>query len=94
MICALKLDDIGPRCEARLAELVARAEGEGALVVCLTSSAIPEGGVERFGESAPIPVYNLDPTTMQTMLRAKTGVVVLDNGIIVSKHNCRDADGL
>jgi triosephosphate isomerase len=92
MICTLRLDDIGPRCERRLAELVAHAEAEGALVVCLTSSAIPEGGVVRFG-SAAVEVYNLDPSTMLTMLRAKTGVVILDSGIIVSKQNCRDVGG-
>jgi triosephosphate isomerase len=93
MICALKLDDIGPRCEARLAEVAGRAQKESALVVCLTSSPIPEGGVVRFGESAPVAVYNLDPSTMLTMLRAKTGVVILDNGVIVAKRNCRDAGG-
>ncbi|MDR0907386.1 MAG: DoxX family protein [Rikenellaceae bacterium] len=89
LICALKLSDIGPRCEARLAEIAARASSEGALVVCLTSSAIPEGGVVSLG-GEPVAVYNLDPSTMLTMLRAKVGVVVLDEGIIVSKHNCHE----
>jgi hypothetical protein len=93
MICALKLDDIGQRCEARLAALVASAEAEGALVVCLTSSTIPEGGVVRFGESVAVAVYNLDPSTMLTMLRAKVGVVILNNGVIISKSNCRDVGG-
>jgi uncharacterized membrane protein YphA (DoxX/SURF4 family) len=93
LLCAAKLGDISPRCEARLAEVVARAETENALVVCLTPSPIPEGGVVRFKESAPVAVYNLDPSTMQTMLRAKTGVVILDNGVIVAKQNCRDVGG-
>jgi triosephosphate isomerase len=94
LICALKLDDIRPHCKGRLAEVIERARIENAFVVCLTSSPIPEGGVTSFGNSGPVEVYNLDPSTMQTMLRAKVGVVVLNNGIITTKRNCRDVDKL
>jgi triosephosphate isomerase len=90
LICALKLDDIPPRCAERLAALVERAEAENALVVCLTPSPIPTGGVMRLGDSAPVAVYNLDASTMLTMLRGKVGVVVLDDGVITTKRNCRD----
>ncbi|MCD8072952.1 MAG: hypothetical protein LUE10_07270 [Alistipes sp.] len=34
--------------------------------------------------------YNMDATTIKTMLRAKVGVVVLKNGTIIDKVNCRD----
>jgi triosephosphate isomerase len=92
MICAARLDEISSQCTQRLAAVVARAEDENSLVVCLTPSPIPEGGVMRFGESDPVAVYNLDASTLTTMLRAKTGVVILDNGVIISKRACRDVD--
>jgi len=34
--------------------------------------------------------YNIDTSTMKTMLRADNGLVVLDDGTITSKKNCRD----
>lgn len=34
--------------------------------------------------------YNIDATVLKTMLRARTGLVVLDDGVIADKRNCRD----
>ena len=34
------------------------------------------------------PCYNIDASTMKTLLRARNGVVVLDNGTITGKFNC------
>lgn len=92
MISALKLDDIKPRCAERLARVVERAAEQNALVVCLTSSPISEGEEITFGTAAPVPVYNVDATTMIAMLRARVGLVVLDKGVIADKRNCRDAE--
>jgi triosephosphate isomerase len=39
-----------------------------------------------------VSVYNLDATTMATMLRAEVGMVTLDDGVITEKKNCRDID--
>lgn len=36
------------------------------------------------------PVYNIDPTTLKTMIRARTGLVLLKEGIVLGKWNCRD----
>ena len=35
-----------------------------------------------------VPCYNIDASTMKTLLRARNGVVVLDNGTITGKFNC------
>ena len=34
--------------------------------------------------------YNIDASTMRTMLRAENGLVTLDDGTITAKKNCRD----
>lgn len=34
--------------------------------------------------------YNMDPKTMQTILRAEYGLVVLENGVVAEKYNYRD----
>jgi triosephosphate isomerase len=39
-----------------------------------------------------VPCYNIDGSTLKTMLRAHTGIVVLDDGVIADKRNCRDID--
>jgi len=43
-----------------------------------------------FAGSAAVRCYNIDATTLKTMLRAFNGMVVLDDGTIVEKRNCRD----
>lgn len=91
LISAVKLDKIKPRCSRSLAGVVERAAEQNALVVCVTSSPVSPGEEVWFGEGvAPVPVYNVDATTLITMLRATVGLVVLDDGVIVDKRNCRD----
>lgn len=88
ILSALKLDMIKPRCAERFGEIVARAAHEGAKTILVTSSPVVQETM-TFGSTA-VPVYNMDATTMMTMLRAKTGMVTLDGGVISGKKNCRD----
>lgn len=90
MICVTRFDDIGRKCEERLHMLVDRAEAEGAWAVCLTPEYKPGIMYHSFGGSVPVKCYNIDATVLKTMLRAETGVVVLDDGTITQKLNCRD----
>lgn len=92
MMCAVKLDKVAPRCAERFAVVAERAAGENALAVCLTSTPVKAGETVSFGGGDPVAVYNVDATTMITMLRATTGLVVLDNGVITDKKNCRDIE--
>ena len=72
-----------------MAALVARAAEEGAQVVCLTPYPLDGETWYDFG-TGEVHCYNIDASTMRTMLRARNGVVVLDDGTITAKMNCRD----
>lgn len=90
MICVTRFDRIGSKCEEHLRSIVERAEAEAAWVVCLTPEYLPEITYHSFGGSTPVKCYNIDATVLKTMLRAETGLVVLDDGTITQKLNCRD----
>jgi uncharacterized membrane protein YphA (DoxX/SURF4 family) len=89
LICAADTRDITRRCAAKLESAARQARERGYRVLCLTSEPLHENpelvvGAER------IPCYNMDASTMITMLRAKTGIVALKSGVILDKYNCRD----
>ncbi|MDR2912221.1 MAG: DoxX family protein [Alistipes sp.] len=89
MLCASRLDLVTPACAERFASVATRAAQEGARIVLLTST--PLSGAETVTFAGhPVEAYNIDATTMITMLRAPTGIVVLENGVIVDKKNIRD----
>ncbi len=90
ILSAVKLDKIRPKCAERFGKIADRAAAEGAKVVLITASPISPGETADFGGAGPVTLYNVDATTMITMLRATTGMVVLDGGIITDKKNCRD----
>ena len=77
------------RCRERMEEVVRYAARHGYPAVCVTTSPLPEGGLIALGERG-VPVYNIDPTTLKTMIRARTGLVLLKEGIVLGKWNCRD----
>jgi uncharacterized membrane protein YphA (DoxX/SURF4 family) len=90
MLCAVKLDLVKPGYAARFEKVIRRAYEQGAKVVLLTATPLGERKSVTFGTAPPVDVYNVDATTMITMLRASVGMVVLDDGVIVDKRNCRD----
>ena len=69
-----------------------RAEAEGALVVCLTPQPLRYVTRYSFDGSDEVRCYNIDATVMKTMLRAENGLVVLNDGVIEDKYNCRSID--
>lgn len=92
MICVGDFADVKPSWERRLETMVNGAMEQGVRVICLTPEPLREVSYHRFGESDEVRCYNIDATTLMTMLRAKVGVVVLDNGVITDKRNVRDID--
>lgn len=90
MICVTAFDRIHRGCEKRLGRLVSAAAAEGAQVVCLTPEPLRGVTYRSFDGSEEVRCYNIDATVLKTMLRATTGLVVLDDGAISSKKNCRD----
>lgn len=90
MLCITDRDKVSKRCEQRLAKVVERAKSEQAAVICLTPQPITRPTYHSFAGSETVRCYNIDSKTMKTMLRANTGIVVLTDGIITQKANCRD----
>ena len=91
LICVTRFDHIEPECAERLGRVVERAEAEGAAVLCVTPERM-EATLHSFAGSRQVQCCNIDATVLKTMLRATTGLVVLDNGTIVAKYNCRDIE--
>ena len=89
MLCVTAFDRLPRSCARRMARLAERAREEGAHVVCLTPDPLYGVTWHEFG-TAEVRCNNIDASTMKTMLRADNGLVVLDDGTITSKKNCRD----
>lgn len=89
MLCVTSFDKLPKKCTHRMAQLVQRAKQDSAQVICLTPQPLYDTTVYDFG-TGDVPCYNMDASTMKTLLRANNGVVVLENGTIVAKNNCRD----
>lgn len=90
MLCVTDFGELSADCEARMGALVERASAEGAQVICLTPQPLREVTWRSFAGSERVRCYNVDATTMKTMLRAMNGLVQLDDGVISRKLNCRD----
>ncbi|MBR4994471.1 MAG: DoxX family protein [Alistipes sp.] len=93
MICVTTFDNVSDKCAERLRGVVDRAEEQGATVICLTPQPLGSEVVyHSFAGSSEVRCYNIDATVMKTMLRAETGLVVLNNGVIEEKYNCRNIE--
>ena len=92
MICVTHFDKLKEKCAERLAKVVEYAEEQGGEVVCLTPQPLREVTYKSFCGSNKVRCYNVDATVMKTMLRAENGVVVLCDGVIEGKYNCRNID--
>ncbi len=91
MLCVTEWSALPEACAARMNRLVERAIAVGDAVVCLTPE--PLYGVQElpFGQ-VMVACYNLDASTMKTMLRARNGLVLLEDGVIRGKYNCVDIE--
>lgn len=87
LFCITDLNAIPERCRLKLGDLADRAAMLGQSTVVLTPDPLYEQSSVRMG-SVLVPCFNIDASTMKTMLRARNGVVVLDNGTITGKYNC------
>ncbi len=90
MICIASFDRVRRGCAHRLRMLIERADREGASVLCLTPGPLNEEARHAFLGSRPVRCCNIDVHTLKTLLRANNGVVVLEDGVITAKMNCRD----
>ncbi|MFI3292568.1 MAG: BT_3928 family protein [Rikenellaceae bacterium] len=87
-VCVTSRKYLSDKVLSRLHEYVLKAEIEGKRVVVLTPESLNGGGFQIGNHE--LESYNIDPSTMKTMIRANVGVVELDNGVIVDKRSWRD----
>lgn len=92
LLCINDLEHLSGKCLQSMGRLSDGVREEGDAVVCLTAGAIPSSGTVSFDSCSPIACYNMDAKTLKTILRAAAGDVVLTDGVITSKINCRDIE--
>ncbi|MFR9661438.1 MAG: BT_3928 family protein, partial [Rikenellaceae bacterium] len=88
LICVTKMRDIDPECMERLKSFIEQSLASGNRVVCLTPERLYDEDMLVAGHR--VEAYNIDPSTMKTVIRAEVGVVTLKNGVIINKRNWRD----
>lgn len=85
IICITKFDGVSRGCERRVTAYINKAIRMGDRVVCVTPQLL-----SRIVSPLDIDIYNIDPIIMRNALRAKNGVIVIDDGVIEEKRNCRN----
>ncbi len=92
LLCVNNFDRLRKGCTSRFAALIKRADLAGEEVLCLTPDQLPPDESFSFFDSRPVRCCNIDVHTIKTLLRANNGVVVLTDGVITDKRNCRDIE--
>ena len=88
LLCLDRPAEVGASCRRRMTALAKAALNNGDMVLGITSSSISDPNL--YLDGVQVPMYNMDTKAMKTMLRARYGMVVIENGTIVGKHNCRN----
>ena len=92
LLCITEFDAVTLSCAERMKGVVVKAEKEGSQVVILTPDVLNGVTYYNFIDSPLVRCYNIDGRVMKNLLRAENGLVVLENGIIREKYNCRSID--
>ncbi len=87
-VCITSSKYLNDKVLSHLQGYISQAESQMKRVVVLTPELL-NGGVVKLGDHE-VESYNIDPSTMKTMIRANVGVVELNNGVIVDKRSWRD----
>ena len=84
--------ELSGSCRDKLADAADYALARGVLMIGVTPIALADSvlslGVRH------IPLYNIDGTTLKSLIRAHQGLVVIKEGTILAKWNCRDIPDL
>ena len=80
---------LSDKCRKNLLNLVTYAHAHDYSVMCVTPVQFDSDGL-ALSEDVKIPVYNMDATAQKSFIRAHEGVVLLNEGVIMAKWNCRD----
>ena len=87
LVVILDLDDLEkPKVAERLAKMAEEAEQLGDSLLCVTSSFLSSSPYYVQIAGREVRCYNMDATTLKSMLRAKVGTVTLRDGVIMDKR--------
>lgn len=84
--------ELSGSCRDKLADAADYALARGVLMIGVTPVALADS-VLSLG-ARHIPLYNIDGTTLKSLIRAHQGLVVIKEGTILAKWNCRDIPDL
>lgn len=89
LVTMTQLNSWENRCSERMESLVQYASAHSVPVIGVTAASLPEGGMFEVVDRH-IPIYNMDGTTLKSLIRAHAGVVLIQDGTILAKWNCAD----
>ncbi|MFR9650976.1 MAG: BT_3928 family protein [Rikenellaceae bacterium] len=85
IICVTKFENIGRSCERRVVSYINNATQRGERVAVVTPQEL-----SKITTPIKVDTYNIDPIIMRNALRAKIGVISINDGVIEEKRNCRN----
>ncbi|MFR9528673.1 MAG: BT_3928 family protein [Rikenellaceae bacterium] len=88
LLAITSLDKLSVRCSSRIGEYLFKAHADGQRTVVITPQRLSASTCELAGQS--VECFNIDPTTLKSVMRATNGVVELEGGFITSKRSCID----
>ncbi len=88
MVAITNVAKLRPRCLKRIIEYLSESEESGEKSIIVTPQHISASTI-TLGDHL-VECYNIDATTLRSMMRASAGVVELDDAVITSKRSCID----
>ena len=87
ILVADRLEAVDDKAAERFSSIASFTAEHNIRTIALTSGSLD--GEAAFGQAigSPVPVYNIDATTLKSMLRAHQGLIILNKGTISAKMN-------
>lgn len=88
IVTVVKFSKLRSRCVKRLEEFLERADANGEHTIIVTPQSFSATTFTVAGHD--IECYNIDATTLKSIMRASAGIVEISEGVIISKRSCID----
>lgn len=89
ILVADRLEEVDTKAAERFARTARFASDKGIRTICLTTSPLEQEANFQQRIGVPVPCYNIDATTLKTMIRAHRGLIILERGTVLAKMNLR-----
>lgn len=83
------LESLSEKCVKNIESMVKYVAQHNHNAILVTTSPLPSDGKIKIG-GVDLTSYNIDGTTLKTLIRANVGLVIIKEGTIIAKWNCRD----